>query len=131
MVDYLRAVAAGQEGNIFYQHNVADIVRNKEEDGSNTFDVLIDVPGQRQIKWKCRIVIGAPGLGQPNVPTKNWVRGLDLAVGYEELYGNSWKPIVAKVPNFLNVFMPFHAYSWMGTPNRIFVLSELFVARAT
>jgi len=83
LVKYLRAVAEEQKGNILYHHNVTDVSRSKAKDDTG-FDVLVDSPSGSQTHWHCGKVIGAVGMWKPNVPT-NWFRGLEHAVGYDEL----------------------------------------------
>jgi cation diffusion facilitator CzcD-associated flavoprotein CzcO len=38
-----------------------------------------------KLKFGCQILIMAHGMWQPNVPGDDWVKGLDLTVGYEKL----------------------------------------------
>ena len=79
LVSYLRAVAAEQEGNILYDHKVASV-----EHAQDGFLVSVGRPDGETSAWQCRIVIAAVGLWRPNKP-KDWIRGLQHTIGYEQL----------------------------------------------
>jgi len=104
LVEYLRDISKEQDGNIHYNHQVSTVSHSKDDSGG--FDVVIndlsenpaETPVElrtgnsiprleegKQVTWHCGKVIGATGLWKPYTPKGNWMRGLDHAVGYDEL----------------------------------------------
>ncbi|CAE7242849.1 Foxred2 [Symbiodinium natans] len=83
LADYLQAAADLQGESILYNHSVRRIRRSGAEGRSGGFEVAVQAPSGI-LSWRCTVVIGAVGLWQAHVP-KNWIRGMEHTVGYEEL----------------------------------------------